>query len=242
MRKGARGKREVTWGQHEVALTDIVRDAVYQVRTDIDRATAARYAAAMRAGQTFPPLRVGIVGGAWVLLDGWHRMTAMEHVGIARATVDAAVMTEAEARWEAAKANMLHGRPLAKGEVRQAFRVFIRTNQHMRGHRFLSLRDIARAFGVTHPTARAWMAKDCPAVLRKMNAGGPGGRGGLRDDGPAPEERRARDAQDAVAQAVANARGIHCPQRRGELVQALEEALREIREEAPWVRPEKLPF
>lgn len=241
MRKGTQGKREVTWGQHEVPLADIVRDTTYQVRTDTDRATVARYAAAMRAGQTFPALRVGILVGAWVLLDGWHRMEAMAAAGITRATVEAAVMTEAEARWEAAKANMLHGRPLAKGEVRQAFRVFIRTDQHRRGHRFLSLRDIARAFGVTHPTVRAWMAKDCPAVLRKINAGHQGGRGGLRD-GPAPEERRTRDAHDAVAQARANARGICCPHRRGELVQALEEALREIREEAPWVKPEAMPF
>lgn len=236
MSKGARGKREVTWGQHEVALTDIVRDAVYQVRTRTDPATVARYVAAMRAEQTFPPLRVGIVGGAWVLLDGWHRMAAMEEAGIMRATVEAAEMTEGEARWEAAAANMQHGLPLKRSEMRKVFRVFVRTGQHKRRGCFLSLRELAKTVGISRPTARAWMERDFPKTLEAMAERDGGGAGGSQPMA-SPESRRNTAAHRAVREAAAHARGIRNPMRRGELVRALEEALAEIKQEAPWEIP-----
>lgn len=175
-----------------------------------------------------------------VLVDGWHRVAA--HQAIGSAAVEAMVRdaTEREARWLAAEANLAHGLPLKPREVREAFRAFIKARRHRLPAKpgaepgRLSYRQIATALGghVTHQTVHNWMQKDFPDTAREYagevtppaEAPGP-------DD---PEEGFARAALDAIERAVAAARGVRDPGRRGALIEAAEGALREMRKAAAW--------
>lgn len=157
----------------QVPLADIVKRPGWQVRKGISAGTVGRYAAIFKAGGDMDPVALAQVGGVLILLDGAHRMEAQRALG--RDTVEATVvqMTEAQAEWAAARANLEHGQPLKKAELREVFRHYIATKQHVVGRgRVKSLRDIARDIqGLTHGTVRNWMRADFPDLYRKSYAG-----------------------------------------------------------------------
>lgn len=228
----------------KIALCDLHRSARFQIR-DTDPHTVTRYAHALRAGAEFPPVKVALVAGVPVLVDGYHRAAAHERIGAPFIVAEVVEATEAEARWLAAEANLRHGKPLKRAEVRRALAAFIKAGRYRvpakgnRPARLLSLRDIAKALGgiVAHTTVRNWIQEDHPRVAKLY--------GGEKDPGrdaeaPAPEAPEAiftRDAQDALRAAVAAARGVRDPERRGQIIAAAEEALRELRVAAPWTPP-----
>ena len=137
---------------HEVLIADLVRDRSFQVRAGLDRATVTRYANVLKAGITMPPIRVAVVDGAAVVVDGWHRLAAVELLG--GTTIEAVVVeaSERDARWMAAQANLQHGRPLKSVEVREAFRFYIRARKHRAGGRLRSYREIAQDLGGSRRT------------------------------------------------------------------------------------------
>jgi hypothetical protein len=128
-------------GVELVAVEDITVLRAFQVRTGIDTKTARGYAVAMRAGQTFPPVRLARIRGKLVLIDGWHRIEARRQLA-AKATgakeraewcmVPATIedMSEGEARWASATANLTHGKPLTRKEKDRVF------ERYMRAHRY----------------------------------------------------------------------------------------------------------
>lgn len=157
----------------QVHLADIVKRPGWQVRKGLSAGTVDRYAAIFKAGGDMDPVALAQVGKVLVLLDGAHRMEALRALG--RDTVEATVakMTETQAQWAAARANLEHGQPLKKAELREVFRHYIATKQHRPGRgRAKSLRDIARDIpGLTHGTVRNWMRADFPDLYRKSYAG-----------------------------------------------------------------------
>ena len=231
-------------------IADLHRDSRFQIRHAINRAVVDRYANALRAGVAFPPVRLAMVAGVPVLVDGWHRVAAHQAIGASHVEAVITDASEREALWLAAEANLAHGLPLKAREVRDAFRAFIKARRHRVPPRAgqgseaaraapgrLSYRDIAKALGglVTHQTVSNWMHKDFPDIAREY-----GGEEGARADAPGPEDPEegfARAAHDAIAQALSAARGVRDPGRRGELVAAAEAALRVLREGRAWVPP-----
>jgi hypothetical protein len=140
----------------------------------MDDGVVARYANVIASGRLMPPIKVALVNGAPVVVDGWHRIAAHEWRGEKQITAHVVIATEREAQWLAAAANLSHGLPLKPREVRTAFRAFIKARQHIRQTgRLLSYRDIAEAMGglVVHTTLRNWMKADFPRIAQKMAEG-----------------------------------------------------------------------
>ncbi len=157
----------------QVPIADIIRRPGWQVRKGLTGSTIDRYAATYKAGGSMPPVALALVGGVLLLIDGAHRLEALQQAG--REVVEAVVnpMTEAQAEWAAASANLEHGLPLKKAELREVFRHYIATGQHrIKRGRVKSLRDIAKELpGVGYVTVRSWLLKDHPVLYRRSYAG-----------------------------------------------------------------------
>lgn len=89
----------------------IVDDELYP-RNQMDWLTAYRYAEAMQAGAAFPPLVVGKRLGAFVLLDGRHRLEAYRRNKIGRIPCILSRVKPEDFLLEAIRLNAANGRPL----------------------------------------------------------------------------------------------------------------------------------
>lgn len=157
-----------------IAIADIAIKATWQVRKATNKVAIKRYAATYSAGGDMEPVQVARVNGALILVDGIHRIIALQSLG--RDHVDARVtaMKEHAAQWAAASANLAHGLPLKNSELRQVFRQYIATGQHRQGRgRVKSLRDILKDIpGVrSHSTISKWLLADYPDLYARSYAG-----------------------------------------------------------------------
>lgn len=223
-----------------VSIADLVCDEALQVRVKLDEATIKGYAAKYRTGVDMAPIKVAVVEGVPLLVDGWHRLAALKSNG--STTAQAVVIegiTRADAEWMAAQANVAHGLPLKAKEVRNVFRSYIRARKHLKGRgKTKSYRDIAEELGTgtSFNTVQRWMWKDFPDIAKRMGGAEDfKGKGGLRE---VDDEGRYLDlAQKGVEQAVAAARGITSEEARGRLIAALEAAVDAVKAAGPWVPP-----
>lgn len=253
MREGSEGSAH--GGEvRRVEIAALARMPEYQMRRDrrgevvLDRGTVSRYAAAYRSGEALPPVRVAVVAGAPLLVDGWHRVKALEEIG--ERTVEAVVHRDATARDAlrmAATANLAHGLPLSPRQVRYSFRALIRAKAHIGKHGGLkSYREIAEMLGgqVSYSTVRNWMQRDFPKVFRRYSGGDGRGSEPWRDLGPRVDIQAAytRQAIASAQQAVAAARGVAEPEDRGRIVKALEEALEAVKRGGAWAAEEPADF
>jgi hypothetical protein len=152
-----------------------------------------------------PPIKVALIEDARVVVDGWHRLAALEKIGRYEVEGEIVKATAREALWLAAQANLEHGLPLKSPEIRAAFRAYIRAQQH-RGPRgnLKSYRQIAQELGGVrrYTTIRNWMKKDFRKIFDAMGGADPLGatrrsHSGLRHDreegtrrGPCGVQRR----------------------------------------------------
>ncbi len=211
-----------------------------QVRAKTDPGTVKRYAQAMKAGATFPPLLVAEVGAALVLVDGFHRVAALQ--ALRRREALAVVIPAAslkEARWLAGRANLEHGLQLKPSERRRVLAAYVGAGQHRRGREFKSYREIAADVGgLPHSTVRNWIRKDFPSVFARMAGSEEDGWGvgGLPE--PEPAERVfARRVLEALDDAAAALPGVTDPQARWAMLEKVE-ALRAALEEAGVEQPD----
>lgn len=221
----------------KVLLADIIQDPLFQVREKLDAGTVARYADAMKAGIELPPIAVMKVNGAPMLIDGWHRVAAARRLGIEELVAIITEGSEDDLRWEAARANLTHGLPLKKKELRPVFQAYVRSGQHRgRGNRVKSARDISKDLqgAVHHGTVLRWMEADFPAVYRAMKTATPEPEGGLRGERLTATERRSRAIRKALEVVTANARGITDRKQRGEMIALLEATTEALKTAAPW--------
>jgi hypothetical protein len=228
---------------YTLSISEIVRERDLQVRRKLDPPTINRYTNALAAGADMPPITVAEVNGALVLIDGWHRLAAMDALGWGEA--DAVVIpgvTPGEARWRAAAANLTHGLPLKPKEVREVFRAYIKAQKHVLQHgshgshrATRSYREIAQDLGglVSYGTVRAWMIVDFPRIAAAMGGNESYAVGGLVETSD-PETLLVDSTSKALDQATAAARGVNCPRLRGDLVRKAEETLEAIRSGGPW--------
>jgi hypothetical protein len=212
----------------------LLRSPTYQIRSKLDSGTVARYVNRWETmGQgldAFPPVKVALVQGALVLVDGFHRLAAAQQAGLTEVSAVVVSATDQEARWMAAEANLSHGLPLSRKEVRQAFKVFVETRQNVKPDgRLMSYREIAVALGgaVKHNTVMAWMKEDYKRLAARMGGEDPRG-GGLRST--LLEDPMAAQAKQGLAQLQAAFAGVTDPLERGNLIQEIETVLRCLRE------------
>jgi hypothetical protein len=214
-----------------------------QVRTRTNPSVVEGYRRAMAAGAQFPPIRVANVGGALILTDGFHRVTAMRALNWSE--VEAAVFEAANldvARWDGGRANLSHGLRLTRTDRREVFRAYVKAGAHRtkpngRG-RVKSYREMSADLpGFPHTTLRNWMRADFPSVYRALGSAQDEVRnsGGLRS-GLSPERTMLAEALGAVSQAAALVDGLRDPTARWavlERAEALVERLKEAGVEPP---------
>lgn len=221
-----------------VFLRDIIRDAGYQIRTHTDRDTVKRYARLYNEGVKFPPVEIARVSGALVLVDGWHRVEAQElnHKDRVEATI--VDVTEQEARWKAAEANLKHGRPLKPRDFRRVFRAYMHAERwrkrlgatYARGK---SYREIATEIGgVEHTTIRNWMRADFPSIARKLSIGGVDKFKASTSRRP-PRDPLAESARRHFEEAAAAGRGVTDFAARGDVLRHGRRAIATIKAATP---------
>jgi len=188
----------------------------------------------LKAGNEMPPIRVAIVNDAPVLIDGWHRVAAMEQLNYRDAEAIVQQATEKEAFWLAAKANLEHGLPLRKSEMRGVFRAYVKARQHLKSHtEYKSYREMQKDLSIPHTTIRNWMIKDFRHIAAKM--GGDDefkGKGGLREEfPPSAIEASAMQGLDQAFQAFQSTAN---PELRGQIIHRMDYLLGEMRKAGKW--------
>ncbi len=180
-------KREVStspqWTHQWVALDSIIKHQPWQVRGKLDQKAINRYADMTAAGSVPPPIRLGRVKGRLYLLDGWHRMEAgaLKRSSLGEVWVEVADLSQTEAIWEAAQANLGHGVQYSSKDLHAVFKAFIKAKKHIKSNgQLMSYREMSPIIGKPHTTIRAWMLKYFPTVARQYS----GDDHGNRDAGP----------------------------------------------------------
>jgi hypothetical protein len=169
-----------------IDISSITRDLSFQIRQGIDQKTVARYRDIYRGKpDVMPAVLLARHKGLLLLLDGWHRVTALGLNGNSQVKAQIVeVKTLEEARWFAAEANMRHGLPLTREEHIGLFQAYIKAGKHQRRRgEFKSYRDIENDLDSirTHVTIRAWMQEYFPKIAERMAADKPKGHKGTRD-------------------------------------------------------------
>jgi hypothetical protein len=218
-----------------VPIANIVLRPEWQVRQAMNHRVINTYVTATIHGK-MPPIRLGRVNGALMLVDGWHRLAAAKRIEREDITAVIEDMTEDQARWAAAEANTMHGLQLKPGEKRAVFRRYVQTKQHQDGQHFKSYRDIARELhGIAGKSSlQRWMEIDFPKVAAKMNSGR---LAETSSDANTKHTRYFQTAVEHLEQIVAAAPALGEEERR-RLADQLSEAVPKIRTATPWTQPE----
>ena len=157
---------------NKIKITDILKDKRYQVRKKLDAGRVQSYRSSYAAEVDLGPIKVAHVGRTLILVDGWHRITALQSLGIDAVEAEIIKATEKEALWLAAQANLMHGLPLKSSEMRKVFKAYMRSGMYRKNRRsFKSFREIAIELGGSkhHTTIRLWMRKDFPKTAARYS-------------------------------------------------------------------------
>lgn len=192
----------------KVLLKDIMRVPEYQVRARVKPSWVNTLATKYKGDHDVDPIQLAQVKGSLLLIDGWHRLTALQQLN--RREVLAVITTtdEAGARWMAARANLKHGLPLEKKqEKRNVFNAYMKARQYWKSPKHLkSYAEITADLecAVDRSTVYRWMRKSYPEIAAMMSKGDDdtpsfdGEQAGRHDDGPAVARVR-QHLQDARA-------------------------------------------
>jgi hypothetical protein len=237
------------WVAQWVPLQAITKLADLQVRHRLDPAAIKRYGDMTRNGSTPPPIKVARTpSGALFLVDGWHRLEAgaLEtrpsfEVHGDEVWAEVAELSEAQARWEAARANLGHGVPLKTREMRNVFQAFVKAGQHKQGPRgaLMSYREMSKHIaGVSHTTLRNWTAADFTSLFHAM-----GGAEQGNDQAQQPQLAPLSFAEQQALQAIQAAKearaGLHqlTPPGRRDLFAVWQAAIEEAKAKGLTVAP-----
>jgi hypothetical protein len=104
-------------------IRDLVLDWRLYPRQQVDHIVVDNYARSLRAGANFPPVKVGILAGRKIIVDGVHRIRSREQLQIDYA--DCATLhfhTVAEVFGEAVRLNSSHGKGFCEAEFKANIR------------------------------------------------------------------------------------------------------------------------
>ncbi|HEU5021692.1 MAG TPA: hypothetical protein VFT60_07365, partial [Bryobacteraceae bacterium] len=103
-------------------IASIKLDGGTQCRVSVDKELICEYAALMRAGVHFPPIRVWFDGSSYWLSDGFQRLSAAIAIGRDTITADVQLGALEDARWDSCSSNASHGARRTKPDVDNAIR------------------------------------------------------------------------------------------------------------------------
>lgn len=136
--------------------TRLIRlDGDTQPREQIDEATVADYAEAMRDGATFPAVTVFNDGSARWLADGFHRFHATRAAGLPTILVEERAGSRRDAVLFGFQANIKHGLRETRVDKRRKIEVMLRDAEWV----CWSNSEIARRCGVTDKTVASVRAE-----------------------------------------------------------------------------------
>ncbi len=174
-----------------------------------------------------------------ILIDGWHRVAAMERLGWRQAEAIVVKASKKEARWLAAQANLQHGLPLKTKEIRAVFRAYVKAGQHKKSKSdYKSYREMQKDLNRPYTTIRNWMIKDFRHIAAKI--GGDEnfrGKGGLSDDRFDPFGVEAK-AMLALDEALAAFQSTTDAMVRGQIIDRLDGLLKDMRQAGNWCEPD----
>jgi hypothetical protein len=217
----------------ELSIAEIVRDPQFQMRNKLDASAVKRYSDQYKLDKDMPPVKVARVDETFLLVDGWHRLQALENLGRHLVEVEVHPATRKEALWMAAQANLEHGVPLKSAELRQVFRAYVKAGNHRTPKgRYKTYRDIAGEVGKSVGTIYGWMRRDFPRVAGKMSGEPGGGKGGLE---PAPKVASEIAAARAGIEQLATAfRATSNPEDRETILREAEGIVSQMKETVGW--------
>jgi len=120
-----------------VPIDKLCMDPEIYPRLKVGWLTAYSYSQAMKAGQEFPPVQVGLFKGKMIVVDGWHRIEARKLLKLKY--VQAVLVKYTNLRdlfADAVRLNISHGRPLSMHEK-------VRIIDRLQSYDF-SIEDISR--------------------------------------------------------------------------------------------------
>jgi hypothetical protein len=218
-------------------IRDIERAKKFQGREAISTKTVLAYTKKYRAGTPMNPVQIALLKGRAILVDGWHRIAALERLGSVE--VEAEVVTvqnEAEAMRLAATANRQHGVPLSSRDLRRSLCLFLRAGGHRPGpDERMTYRDLAAEFGRSHGTIYNWMRRCCThcRAIAHDEMGRPEqsrATGGLRKAPMTiPEESPSDAVRRALRAAVARFRSVPDEAERAQLLQEVVAIVEEMK-------------
>lgn len=224
--------------QENVIIRRVRKDKRFQMRKKLDEGTIKRYVAVYQSEKAMPLVRIAIINEVPFLIDGWHRLAALEELGEEKASALVIECGDQQALWLAASANLEHGKPLKSAELRTVFRALVKAKKHRdaRGQ-LLSYREIGQLIGKAYTTIRNWMIADFPKIAAEYGGDdGFVGKGGLKELAtPIPS---LQEATGSIASALDTFRSIDCPEMRNTIIEATALALREMKEAGNWRAPE----
>lgn len=185
-----------------VPLTVIVKRETWQVRQALTAQAVTRYSAVYKTGGAMEPVRLARIGDALVLVDGAHRIAARQRIGLKDVEAVITPMTETQAQWASASANLTHGESLKPKELRAVFGHYVATAQHRKGRsKVKSLRDIVMDIpGVgSHVSIGKWMKADFPEIYAKHYAFKGGEGFVIPDKGKPKPSQRSLDMEAITA-------------------------------------------
>lgn len=228
----------------EVPLGGLIRHRQFQPRVALDSHHLDSYEASYRegGGDALPPIKVARIKEgddkgrkpasidafdveALVVIDGFHRVTAAERAGLRTLPTIIIECTPRQAKWEAAKANMAHGVPLKRADMKGVMEAYITARAYKTpdGMGYKSYREMERdlCHKVSHMTIYRHIKKHHPRLAARIN-GAPAA--GEHRQSPSDQREPMADIVDefmANAQEVAKAATAMSPALRGDLLQSL---------------------
>lgn len=240
---------EVYFEEHKdselVRIENIHFDQLYQARLGVQDKQVKAYATAMKNGHKFPPVRLAWIDNKkyLIVIDGWHRVNAAIAVGADVIPAIVERMSYREAMGQAALANLSHGLPLKKKELRRVFKLFMKSSIYRKKNKqLMSYREISTALNgcVGHTTIANWMKKDFPRIASAM--------GSIEHGNSQAESARvdlqgaySRQAYEALQQTLINYKELSCPTTRYELYEQAREMLNEMGKYQMF-KPERMEF
>ena len=166
--------------------SSIIRNPAFQIRTKTDPTWVKKYVTAHKFnGERVSPVTVAQHRSAFILVDGFHRMEAMD-ILYGQETEGGDYMVECEvvpvdtkeeAEWLAAIGNAYNGKPLSSEDKQRVLATYILTGRHhdkersgAKGRRYAvkSLNQMAADMhGMIHPqTLKSWLKRSHKKVYR----------------------------------------------------------------------------
>ncbi|NDW07984.1 ParB N-terminal domain-containing protein [Jiella pacifica] len=211
-------------------LDKLVRDEQFRMRSKLNLEHVQSYEDSYRAGETVPLVIVAQVGGIFILVDGWHRIEALERLDVREIEAKIYKTTRDVALWMAGMAALKQGTPLSSRELRKVFRAYVEAGKHVLPEgKIKSYREMSADLGKPIGTIHAWMRKDFPIVAASISDVA----SGKLQDGPsgrAHQHSHLTSARKSLQQLHSSFQAMIDADDRRVIIEELEKALSAMRE------------